>query len=125
MSAVLARLGVLLAVLCLGLAPPLATVAQARTAPKAPTAHRSMPIPGPCAATYWSHAYDAPCAKYLADAMEGDRMSHNLRSCLVNVGITVPLVAVGGIIGGVAARGIAGALVTGGGLACIQAIRAG
>jgi hypothetical protein len=62
--------------------------------------------------------HDSPAAAYTRCMFDGSHMSSDLRHCLVAAGITAGGVAIGGIIGGAAARAIAGGIVGGGSAAC-------
>ncbi len=61
----------------------------------------------------------------VADCIQGERLSAPARRCLITAGVTTAGVAVGGIIGGSAARAIAGGVVGGAGSACVNAILSG
>ncbi|MEN3280081.1 MAG: hypothetical protein V7607_1221 [Solirubrobacteraceae bacterium] len=63
---------------------------------------------------------DSPAAAYSRCMIHGSHMSRDFRRCLIAGGITAAGVAVGGWIGGAAARVIAGGIVGGGGSACLS-----
>jgi hypothetical protein len=113
MTAVLARTGVLLVLLCFAVP----SIAEAKTTPP-PKAHAAA-----CQLLGGRLVPVGAQERHLTTCLEGTRMSGDLKACLTSVGITIPFVAIGGIIGGVAARSIAGTMVGGGGLACVNAIR--
>lgn len=59
---------------------------------------------------------------HLAVCIEGHHMSKKTRDCLVYGGITAGGVAIGGLIGGAAARAIAGGILGAGAASCLSAI---
>jgi hypothetical protein len=58
----------------------------------------------------------------IAKCMEGHRMRHDVRNCLIATGVTLAGVAVGGVIAGAAARAIAADMIKVGTATCVALI---